>query len=156
MQACSRAGSCCCNCAMSRMLNTTSLEHNCIPATCARCKPCPGVRMAGFRKFQQTSCITHKVFIAVEVCTPAMPFHTFAQRHYLSLVPSDSSCVIIVCNLMGSGDLFPVSFSVWAEIQFKFWHWMLTYWATTVYPGPLFTSKHDRSTSFMSRNRLTC
>jgi len=123
--------------------------------TCARCKR-PGLRMAGFRKFQQTSCITHKVFIAVEVCTPAMPFHTFAQRHYLSLVPSDSSCVIIVCNLMGSGDLFPVSFSVWAEIQFKFWHWMLTYWATTVYPGPLFTSKHDRSTSFMSRNRLTC
>jgi len=44
--------------------------------TCARCKRCPGLRMAGFRKFQQTSCITHKVFLAVEVCTPAMPFHT--------------------------------------------------------------------------------
>ena len=44
--------------------------------TCARCKHCPGLRMAGFRNFQQTSCITHKVFIAVEVCTPAMPFHT--------------------------------------------------------------------------------
>jgi hypothetical protein len=37
--------------------------------TCARCKRCPGLRMAGFRKFQQTYCITHKVFIAVEVCT---------------------------------------------------------------------------------------
>ena len=45
---------------------------------------------------------------------------------------------------------------VWAEIQFKFWHWMFTYWATTLYPGPLFTSKHDRSTSFMIRNRVTC
>ena len=45
---------------------------------------------------------------------------------------------------------------VWAEIQFKFRHWMFTYWATTLYPGPLSTSKHDRSTSFMIRNRLTC
>jgi len=40
---------------------------------CARCKR-PGLRMAGFRKFQQTYCITHKVFIAVEVCTPSIPF----------------------------------------------------------------------------------
>ena len=45
---------------------------------------------------------------------------------------------------------------VWAEIQFKFWHWMFTYWATTLYLGPLFTPKHDRSISFMIRNRLTC
>jgi hypothetical protein len=45
---------------------------------------------------------------------------------------------------------------VWAEILFKFWHWMFTYRATTLYPGPLFTSKHDRSASFMIRNRLTC
>ena len=45
---------------------------------------------------------------------------------------------------------------VWAEIQFKFWHLMFTYRATTLYPGPLFTSKHDRSTHFMVRNRLTC
>jgi len=30
----------------------------------------------------------------------------------LSLVLSDSSCVIIVCNLKGSGGLFPCSFSV--------------------------------------------
>ena len=34
--------------------------------------------------------------------------------------------------------------------------WMFTYWATTLYPGPLFTSKHDRSTSFIIRDRLTC
>jgi len=33
---------------------------------------------------------------------------------------------------------------------------MFTYWAITLYPVPLFTSKHDRSTSFMIRNRLTC
>ena len=26
---------------------------------------------------------------------------------------------------------------VWAAIQFSFWHWMFTYWATTLYPGPL-------------------
>jgi hypothetical protein len=33
--------------------------------------------MAGFRKFQQTSCITHNVFIAVKfVHLPYMPFHT--------------------------------------------------------------------------------
>ena len=44
---------------------------------------------------------------------------------------------------------------VWAEIELKFWHWMFTYWATTLYPGPLFTSKHDRSTYFMIRNQLT-
>ena len=31
---------------------------------------------------------------------------------FLSLVPSDSSCVVIVCNLKGSGGLFPNSFSV--------------------------------------------
>ena len=31
---------------------------------------------------------------------------------FLSLVPSDSSCVIIVCNLKGSGGFFPGSFSV--------------------------------------------
>ena len=43
---------------------------------------------------------------------------------------------------------------VWAEIQFKFWHWMFTYWATTLYPGPLFTSKHDRSTSFYDQESL--
>ena len=36
---------------------------------------------------------------------------------------------------------------VWAEYQFIFWHWILMYWATTLYPGSLFTSKHDRSTS---------
>ena len=29
------------------------------------------------------------------------------------------------------------------------WHWMFTYWATTLYPEPLFTSKHGRSISFM-------
>ena len=44
---------------------------------------------------------------------------------------------------------------VWAGIQFKFWHWMFTYWATTLYPGPFSTSKHDRSTTFMM-NCLTC
>jgi len=32
---------------------------------------------------------------------------------------------------------------VWAEIQFKYWHWMFTYWATTLYPRPLFTSKQE-------------
>ena len=37
---------------------------------------------------------------------------------------------------------------VWAEIQFKFWHWMFTYWATTLYPGPLFISEHDKITSY--------
>ena len=26
---------------------------------------------------------------------------------------------------------------VWAEIQFNFWRWTFTYWATTLYPGPL-------------------
>jgi len=31
---------------------------------------------------------------------------------FLSLVPSDSSCVIIVCNSKGSGGLFPDSFCV--------------------------------------------
>ena len=31
---------------------------------------------------------------------------------FLSLMPSDSSCLIIVCNLKGSGSLFPGSFSV--------------------------------------------
>jgi len=31
---------------------------------------------------------------------------------FLSLVPSDSSCLFIVCNLKGSGSLFPGSFSV--------------------------------------------
>ena len=74
----SRAGSCCCIFAMRRKLHATSLEHRplVVVITCARCKRCPGLRMAGFRKFQQTSFITHKVFIAVEVCTPAMPFHT--------------------------------------------------------------------------------
>ena len=50
--------------------------------TCARCKRCPGLKMAGFRKFQQTSCITHhpslKVFIAVEVCIPFT--HSFSHR----------------------------------------------------------------------------
>ena len=30
---------------------------------------------------------------------------------------------------------------VWAEIQFKLWHWIFTYWATTLNPGPLLTSK---------------
>ena len=48
-------------------------------------------------------------------------------------------------------------FQRWStKLQFKFWHWMFTYWATTLYPGPLFTSKYDRGTSFMIRNRLTC
>jgi len=31
---------------------------------------------------------------------------------FLSLVPSDSSCVIFVCNLKGFGGLFPGSYSV--------------------------------------------
>jgi hypothetical protein len=31
---------------------------------------------------------------------------------FLSLVPSDSSCVIFDCSLKGSGGLFPGSFSV--------------------------------------------
>ena len=44
---------------------------------------------------------------------------------------------------------------VWAEIQLKYWHWMFTYWAATLYPGPLFTSEHNRITSFKTRNRLT-
>ena len=44
---------------------------------------------------------------------------------------------------------------VWAESQFIFWHWIFMYWATTLYPGPLCTSKHDRSI-FMMRNCLTC
>ena len=59
------------------------LCHFVVVMTYARCKRCPGLRMAGFRKFQQTSCITHKVFIAVEVCTNLpclftqdLPFHT--------------------------------------------------------------------------------
>ena len=43
--------------------------------TCARCKRCLGLRMASFRKFQQISCITHKVCIAVEICTH-QPLHT--------------------------------------------------------------------------------
>ena len=30
-----------------------------------------------------------------------------------------------------------------------FWHWIFTSWATTLYPGSLFTSKHDRGTSFI-------
>jgi hypothetical protein len=45
---------------------------------------------------------------------------------------------------------------VWAEYQFVFWHWIFTYWATTLYPGPLFTSKHDKSTYFMMMNCLGC
>ena len=45
---------------------------------------------------------------------------------------------------------------IWAEFLFKFWYWMFMYWATTLYPGPLFTSKHYMNTSFMMRNRLTC
>jgi len=66
-----------------KKLSTTFLDHNCLQIrplvvvmTYARCKLYPRLKMAGFRKFQQTSCITHKVFIAAEVCTPAMPFHT--------------------------------------------------------------------------------
>ena len=76
----SQAESCCCIFTMSRKFNT-SPEHNCIPATCCCDDVCSvqalsWIEIAGFRKFQQTSCITHKVFIPVEVCTPAMPFHT--------------------------------------------------------------------------------
>ena len=45
--------------------------------TCARCKRCPVLRMAGFRKLQQTSCITQKVFIALEV---AHTCHAFSHK----------------------------------------------------------------------------
>jgi len=61
---------------MQHCWSTIAFRPLVVVMTFARCKRCPGLRMAGFRKFQQTSFITHKVFIAVEVCTPAMPFHT--------------------------------------------------------------------------------
>ena len=64
--------------------------------TCARCKRCPGLRMAGFRKFQQTSCITHNVFIAVEDCTPAMPFHTRLADDELHDLGSPSAAPMII------------------------------------------------------------
>ena len=59
---------------------SVQLEHNCIPATCCCDDVCSvqalsGIEIAGFRKFQQTSCITHKVFIAVEVCTQDDELH---------------------------------------------------------------------------------
>ena len=70
------AGSwCCCIFAMSRTFQQIQHRWSTIPflvvvMTCAWCKRCPGLmRMAGFRKFQQTSYITHEVSIAVEVCT---------------------------------------------------------------------------------------
>ena len=54
---------------------------------------------------------------------------------------------------------------VWGQMDYpsglgrnpvQIWHCMFTYWATTLYPGPLFTSKQNRSTSCMIRNRLKC
>jgi hypothetical protein len=61
----------------TRKLNTTSLGHHSfrplvVVMTCVQCKRCPGWRMAGFRKFQQPSCITH----IGSFHTPVMPFHT--------------------------------------------------------------------------------
>jgi hypothetical protein len=43
----SRAESCCCIFAMSRKLNTTSLEHNCIPATCCCDDVCSVQELSG-------------------------------------------------------------------------------------------------------------
>jgi hypothetical protein len=59
---------------VQHLRSTIAFRPLVVVTTCARCKR-PGSRMAGFRNFQQTSCTTLKVFIAVEVCTYAMPFH---------------------------------------------------------------------------------
>ena len=41
------------------------------------------------------------------------------------------------------------------RIQFKFWHWMFTYWAITLYQG-LFSPQNTWVLFFMMRNCLTC
>ena len=112
------------------------------------CLICCGVQAIFYHKFFIPDHPLHQYGIFSEVVDGAKVLKMFLFR-----------CKLCLNNITRCFMQFEAKWTtpvVWAEIQFKFWHWMFTYWATTLYLGPLFTPKHDRSISFMIRNRLTC
>jgi len=85
--------------------STIAVRPLVVVMTYARCKPTSGLRMAGFRKFRgssaevpQTSCIAHKIYMAVEVCTPTMPLPTkFADDQHDLGFPSAAPLFHLIC-----------------------------------------------------------
>jgi hypothetical protein len=67
---------------MSRKFNTTSLEHNCIPATCCddvcSVQALSGIDNGRFQEVPTAHILHHPqgLYSCESLHTPAMPFHT--------------------------------------------------------------------------------